>query len=262
MLLTAYGDEAGTHESSTKTVVALLVGSVQSWDSHRSEWAALLDKHGLDYLHAVDMLNRTRQYSGWDYDRIAEVLTAANNITERNVLFGVVATLTNDDFAMVYRKGKAPQRAQLDSKYGICFRYALSNVLSFLRGHHGEEHEIDVMMESGAKNGGAAKTIFDQIKKYGDDFTNAALRSSSIGDKKKFVGLQAADLIAYPAYKLETAFSVMTLDGAPDDVELVKTVRCPMVRASITAGVLEEHKNDLLILDQFDDHFKVVGRHR
>ena len=71
-------------------------------------------------------------------------------------------------------------------------------------------------------------------------------------------GLQAADLIAYQTYKIETAYSVSTLDAAVDDVETVKTVRCAIVRASITAGVPEEHKNDLLILEQFKEQFFIA----
>jgi hypothetical protein len=77
----------------------------------------------------------------------------------------------------------------------------------------------------------------------------------SVGDKKAFSGLQAADLIAYPTYKIETAYSVTALDLPVDDVLGVKLVRCPIIRASMTAGILQEHKEDLLILDQFQELF-------
>jgi hypothetical protein len=255
MILTAYGDEAGTHSTSKKTVLALLVASHQQWDAHHAEWTALLNRYGLDHLHAVDLFNRTKKFRGWAFEQIAELVTTANDITERNILFGVVSVLTNDDFVMAYRRGSKPRKISLDSKYGVCFRYALSNVISFLRGHHGEDHTLDVMMESGDPKIGASRNIFEQIRRVGDEFTGQLLRHITEGEKKKFTGLQAADLIAYPTYKIETAYSVTTLDGAPDDVEVVKTVRCPIVRASITAGVLEEHKNDLLILEQFKEQF-------
>jgi hypothetical protein len=78
----------------------------------------------------------------------------------------------------------------------------------------------------------------------------------SEGTEKAFTGLQAADLIAYPSYRIETAYSVTTLDAQVEDVGAVNLVRCPIVRASITAGALAEHKDDLLILDQFREQFR------
>jgi Protein of unknown function (DUF3800) len=256
MLLTAYGDEAGTHSSSKKTVIAMLVGSVEQWDAHHHDWTALLARYGLDHLHAVDLFNRKKAFSGWKLNDIAELVVTANDITERNILFGVVSVLTNDDYVMVYRDGHRPRKLGLDSKYGLCFRYGLSNIISFLRGHHGEDHTLDVMMEAGDPNIGASRTIFEQIKRVGDEYTANLLRSVSEGAKKAFTGLQAADLIAYPSYRIETAYSVTTLDAQVEDVGAVNLVRCPIVRASITAGALAEHKDDLLILDQFREQFR------
>ena len=238
-----------------KTVLAMLVASVQQWDTHHQEWMMLLNRYGLDHLHATDLFNRKKQFSRWSYNDIAELVTAANDITERNVLFGAVSVLTNDDYAVVYRRGQRPRKIGLDSKYGLCFRYCLSNIISFLRGHHGEDHILDVMMEDGDLNVGASRTIFDQIKQVGDTYTSNLLRSVSVGDKKAFSGLQAADLVAYPTDKIETAYSVTALDSPVDDVLGVKLVRCPIIRASMTAGILQEHKEDLLILDQFQELF-------
>jgi hypothetical protein len=255
MLLTAYGDEAGTHSSAKKTVIAMLVGSVQQWDAHHHDWTTLLQRYGLDHLHAADLFNRKKEFSDWKLADIEELVIAANDITERNILFGVASVLTNDDYLMVYRHGGRLGKIGLDSKYGLCFRYGLSNIISFLRGHHGEGHTLDVVMEAGDPNIGASRTIFEQIKKVGDEYTSSLLRTVSEGQKKAFTALQAADLIAYPTYKIETAYSVTTLDTRVEDVGAVKSVRCPIVRASITAGALAEHKNDLLILDQFREQF-------
>jgi uncharacterized protein DUF3800 len=258
MQLTAYGDEAGTHSSSKKTVIAMLVGSVQQWDAHHRDWTALLKRYRLDHLHAADLFNRKKAFSGWKPNDIAKLVVAANDITERNILFGVVSVLTNDDYVMVYRRGGRLRKIGLDSKYGLCFRYGLSNIISFLRGHHGEDHTLDVMMEAGDPNIGASRTIFAQIKNVGDEYTLNLLRTVSDGAKKAFTGLQAADLIAYPSYKIETAYSVTTLDARVEDVGAVKSVRCPILRASMTAGALAEHKEDLPILDQFREQFGVT----
>jgi hypothetical protein len=63
MLLTAYLDESGTHETSPVSVMAGYLGTADQWRAF--DWTAILQAAGPRYVHAVDLFKRTKQFKEW-----------------------------------------------------------------------------------------------------------------------------------------------------------------------------------------------------
>jgi hypothetical protein len=62
MLLFAYLDESGTHETSPISVMAGYLGTADQWRAFDADWIALVQGAGLSHVHAVDLFKRTKQF--------------------------------------------------------------------------------------------------------------------------------------------------------------------------------------------------------
>jgi hypothetical protein len=61
MILTTHLDESGTHDGSPIAIMAGYVGTASQWKHFEADWAALVAKAGVRYIHAVDLFKRTQQ---------------------------------------------------------------------------------------------------------------------------------------------------------------------------------------------------------
>lgn len=66
MLLTAYIDESGTHDSSDYMIMGGFVGRLGQWYAVDKVWKKLLKKYNLTHFHAVDMRHGNGEFRGWD----------------------------------------------------------------------------------------------------------------------------------------------------------------------------------------------------
>jgi hypothetical protein len=89
MDLIAYFDEAGTHASTRLTVMAGWVADVDRWRRFESEWARLLARNGISYVHGTDLMSGKGPFKGWSRDRRATLFRRnRRNVHERNAIRG------------------------------------------------------------------------------------------------------------------------------------------------------------------------------
>ncbi len=103
---------------------------------------------------------------------------------------GTVFTLNNSDFESQYRGNETPRRLRLDTKYGLAFRYCLTDLMleatRRLRTHKRfSEARMHVVLESGHPNGGDALRIFAEMQREMQGLGSSLLSSLTFADKRR-----------------------------------------------------------------------------
>jgi len=194
---TAYMDESGTHDGSESVTVAGFISLASMWVDFSAKWQLALNDFGLDYFHMTDFANRVGPYASWtERDRrlrLARLLT----IIAENTLGSVATSIPLKAFDDIFSR-----RAKLicGGAYGlasmVCFM-ALSDQLR----DQSIDGWINYVFETGAHGAGQITTLFNHNER--DPIMKADLRLWSLRfeNKRLFLPLQAADILAYELYK-------------------------------------------------------------
>ena len=210
MLLTAYLDESGTHETSPISVMAGYLGTADQWRALDGDWSALLQAAGLRHVHAVDLFKRTKQFRKWPADRVNALAVQLDGLIARHMQLGFSVIIRDDDYRKIYVEGARPRRSRLDSKYGVCFRACLAFAPSYIaselqlagEAQRAQETTINFVLEDGHRNVGDARRLFDLFKADALPEWQHFVGAFDVS-KKDSPGAQAADFLAYCVYRAE-----------------------------------------------------------
>jgi hypothetical protein len=139
--------------------------------------------------------------------------------------------------------------------YGLCFRWVAVWLTSLLEASLGaEKFELNFRLESGHKNAGDVRRVFDQFKK--DEKTSAMFRSLSFHEKETFCGLQGADYVAHTTWLVENRQNVETehLTDFPakasiKDARQILGRKSPVFRGHLSGSILQEIKSNIIAYD-------------
>jgi len=203
MKWTAYLDESGTHDSPIM-LMGGYVGNTEQWDAFNQDWQDLLKSSGIESCHGKDLEHGAKQFKGWPREKRESFRLNANEIVERTLAFGVTAIIRQNDYDSLYRSAPNPQRLREDTKYGVLFRASLLRIESTLAYDRAsaKDFTLDIVMEDGAKNKADAPRLFELAKREHLPGWEHLLGTLTFG-QKQIAGLQAADLLAYYASRLE-----------------------------------------------------------
>ena len=209
MIVTVYIDESGTHGSGV-TILGGWVGRLGQWATFDPKWVKLLKRNGLTYFHSRKMRGTKDEFRGWTRSRKFEFTQQAASLALKNLEFGFTISVVDDAYQDHYIAGHRPREIPLDSAYGLCFRYCLSLIPGFAKDAFGNRTlDINFILEAGHKNAGDALRIFDKVKHQRlpneeEQKIVKMLGTIAFDDKKKFPGLQVADVNAYSAFQHHT----------------------------------------------------------
>jgi hypothetical protein len=211
VIVTVYIDESGTHDGSPVMVLAGQVAKLGQWVDFDARWRRLLKREGVEYFHAKEFRSRSGPFAGWSPERSERFLRRAEKIISKFTFCGFTTVLDPRDYQQVYRAAKKPKRFKNDSKYGLCFRLVLLELPRLIqRSLNRDDLEINFVLELGDPGSGDAVVIFEDAKRDAPEELSRLLGVLSYGEKRIFPGLQAADLIAFGAFRRE--------QRSPDDV--------------------------------------------
>ncbi len=203
MILRAYVDESGTHNSAEHLLFAGVISSRLKWKSFDRAWNRALKEFGVSQFHATDYQKNRGQFN-WPArnDKLfGDQLLAAS---EKGINFGLTVRIDYKDYDEVYRADPLPKKQQLDSIYGLGFRVWLHRATEYITDLYrvGAQpvERLDVVLEQGHKNAGGARAAFIQLRKSGA--LEVPLGRFSFGDKS-MPGIGAADLIAHSSWNRE-----------------------------------------------------------
>jgi hypothetical protein len=140
----------------------------------------------------------------------------------------------------------------LDSMYGLCFRYCLSFVPRVVRTKLNDPSlRFNFIVEDGHENAGAAHEIVKRIKKLEIPGYSDCLGTATLGEKKEFPGLQAADGLAYGAWHHDEHMvdNLIDIASSPslDAARKRTALRAPLFRCHIDAETIIALKRDMIV---------------
>jgi Protein of unknown function (DUF3800) len=232
VIVTVYIDESGTHGSSV-TILGCWVGRLGQWAVFDRKWRRMLKRYGVTHFHSKDIKHTQDEFKGWSIIKKKELLGDAGNLGVKNLEFGFTILLKEEDYQKHYIAGHRPKEVQLDSRYGLCFRYCIGLVTNLaIQSFKCADLEISFVLEAGHPNFGDTERVFVRAKKSrleGEQFIVRTLKTLTVGNKEDFPGLQIADAIAYSAFQHVTRKPQQTVaigNGDPDKyMERAKTIQ-------------------------------------
>jgi len=196
IVLDGYFDESGTHKGSETIVVAGFLAHVDAWRAFESHWKAALREYGLSFFHMSDFAQRAKGYD-WPEDvrrdRLGNLISIINNHTLHSVGVGLPKKLFDSVFTGRVRK-------IVGGPYGFAAWLAILmtgrdlDELPFATG-------ASYVFEDGAPRKGELIAAYESLAKFRGGKAALHVLSLRFEDKKIFVPLQAADILAYELYK-------------------------------------------------------------
>lgn len=254
--LKAFVDEAGTHDGSAHTVMAGWVGYADRWAVFEDRWRELLLRNGLSHIHAIDLKAGRGQFKDktrWPEWRRRNVAELYAKLAMDHALFSLSVVLPNADYATHYigaDKKLRKHRAPIDSKYGVCLRVFMSALAEMVRRYAGDDAQVTIVLEAGHANGGAAQQILADMYDVIPDHARFISPNVVYALKQKSPGVQAADMLAYPAFVLEREGAADVSD-MPEFPENLPTQELANVRIPITVETLRDVKEGQIAMAGF-----------
>lgn len=164
MLHTLRLDESNTDGPAPDIVMAGFLGSAREWDLLLRRLHRLQREYGFTTFHATDFRKRKGEFRGWSQQKCDDLVGAMARAVRDELSEGLSCTLPYAQYVAEYRD-IPPQRGEMQlSQYGICFETCLARAVEIVRAR-GSRHRLNVELEKGHKNGGAARTIFSAMNK-------------------------------------------------------------------------------------------------
>lgn len=197
IVLDAYFDDSGTHDGSPVVSVAGYLGLPAQWISFETEWKSAIAEFGLNHFGMADYSNKAKPYCEWTeeqrYARFAKLMKICNAYA----LGSIGIAVATESFNRVM-SGKAKR---------ICGGpYGLAAIACFLRVAElvkslSSEAWIAYIFESGTVGAGEVLKVFQKNERDESQKHQLRLLSLRFENKRQFVPLQAADIVAYEMYR-------------------------------------------------------------
>jgi hypothetical protein len=197
-----YFDESGSHAGTPAFVVAGYLATSAQWLAFEERWIAALHDFGVDCFHMHELEHRSVKFKGWTTETAISLQSRLIEIINQTVMIGICCGLTVAD----YEAATPPQcHRNIRFAYLMCFYECLTGARLYMEERKPSE---------------PVRFIFDQNKEFSPmmhQVYNAARREwdypdwmgpLSFEDRRRFVPLQAADLLAYEMFKHMTHRSV------------------------------------------------------
>jgi hypothetical protein len=247
VIVTAYGDESGTHEESPVMMLAGFVSTLGRWNQFDDAWRRALKHAGLPgYFHATEH---------WNTEAGQKFAPIALKLQKKHLLFGYVIELDRESYDRYYIAGRRIKKPQLDTRYSLCFRFLLAFLLTRLpqmlcRG----DMKLNFLLEEGAAGSADSHRIIHLLRKQPETQEISQMLASaplSFGGKKRFPGLQVSDALSFGALKISPNDPQMI--DLPQDAPLaharqVVQFKPPIFHCRLDETLLSPHKTDIEML--------------
>jgi hypothetical protein len=200
-VLEAYFDESGSHEGSRVFAVGGIVARLEQMKLLAEAWKYMLGKNKISEFHSADLESRRGIYDGIGKERQQQIFKDAISVMgtwSRTAIAGLVVI---EDYEQAVPDW-AKQTAAFGNKYNFCFQMCLGSVMEWVE--HLDEampygDRIAFMFDQRERGQEITSTSYSQIKKFRD--VNDRMGALVFDSRKRFLPLQAADLVAYETYK-------------------------------------------------------------
>jgi hypothetical protein len=187
-------DESGVHDDSPVLTVAAYIGRPRQWQGWTKRWNVA--KRPVKVFHAVDCQNLVGEFKGWSAPQRDELVIRLLGVINTSDIPGVVIGIHMGEFrdAMV---GRDDLRVLFGSPYAACFHWVVQAIMN-IAAELGSSERIGFVHEFNDYRQEALDG-FSWIRANGNP--QGTLIGLQFADKKDYVPLQAADVLAYEGNK-------------------------------------------------------------
>jgi len=193
-------DESGIHDNSKIFVLAGFLAPEEVWLDFTEAWQKVLDAHGIKVFHATDcnaLEGEFRKFKQHREERDVFVVNLLKVISDRPRIEPFYAGVVLDDYEAVVRR-----YPDYEHPYYACMKWVFAEIGLLMEMAEVPTSEIVAsVFDRQKKFSEQALTLFDNMVEdktwsYGERFDSVAFAS-----KRRFKPLQAADALAYDAYR-------------------------------------------------------------
>jgi Protein of unknown function (DUF3800) len=204
VVLKAYFDDSGTHDQSKAVVWAGFMATSDEWALFEPPWAALRDREGLTRFHAADFQNGEGECKNpleWPAARREAVRADFRAIIASRKVIGLGAVVRADDWyalsdpALISRFGD-PINLALEH----CIQLALHWACAAAVQQTGRVEKVQFFFDLREP-----KMTEARIRDIGKRYESEWFEGLSFVQMRNILPLQAADMLAYETYRLETS---------------------------------------------------------
>jgi hypothetical protein len=202
-MIAAYYDDSGTDVKHPALVVGGCIATVENWAALQKEWSAILSEYEIEYFHMTDFDNRRKQFSKDKFREEDRIPLQSKLLAElKKRLQAIVAIATN-------KLEYAPWERHYNCKlYAFTVFECLSAVEDWANDVGYDGPIAYIFDQGGGSKELGGRGCLEQLKndiirdsRLKKRFHMKELESWSYGFMKSLNPLQAADVIAYEAWK-------------------------------------------------------------
>lgn len=218
-MLTGYFDESGTHEQASVTTVAGFISTPERWDRFEMAWKLVLKEFGLTAFHMNECAHFNGEYAQFKNDEPGRkfLLAALATVIQKTCLYGCAASVIRKDLDSINAGGHISFSFTFDSRvesskhivgsdrlstaYSLAAKACLALAGAWMK-QEKKDPPLDAVFEAGCD---FSKRFTRELEH--EEAPIGALNqfgAISFGTKQRFIGLQAADFLAYEQCKYFT----------------------------------------------------------
>ena len=202
-MISAYFDESGTHDGSAAVAFAGYSGHPDVWASFGECWASCLRKYGFSCFHMADYAARKSPFDRLDeQERVDLVASLIACINEHDIV-GTAVVLKRADWSVVMPGVSQSSRAN-DPYYMLMMR-AMVDILLYAAAR---KERVLFTFDRRQKVAELAGMLHDAMLQV-HPWLKAILSDQTVfASRQEYAPLQAADILAYEAYRRACNFSI------------------------------------------------------
>ena len=199
-VLQAWFDDSGRGKEEPTNPVFVLAGyaaSVETFKSFSDDWEDLLnEKPCLEYVKGKEAHDRIEQFQGWTEEARDKKIAKFISLIRDHKLIALSLAINYGAFNRLLRQPKAP----MNYPYGLAFSHVVAWLVYSAKTKKPEPETVELIFDNGVT--GRERNIRAAYKGIKEAFPPEDLKflfreQPRFEDDKKFVSLQAADLLAF-----------------------------------------------------------------
>lgn len=185
------------------------VSTAEKWEEFERRWKQVLAKYGISFFHMKEYAHRVGEFSSWPEERRISLMKELVVVIQDCVLYGVAVAISAKDY-----ESELPSELKkfLRDPYYLAVYSCLTQSLHYHMSNHADE-EIAFVWDEKSKVAAEMQRIYAAYKSADFIPRRELLGSLTFADDKKFVPLQAADLLAYEYRKYHEGWARRPMDG-------------------------------------------------
>jgi len=199
-MLEAYFDESGTHQGSLVTAIGGCVAREEQWAVFAPEWRQVLEDFKIPFFHSTDLANSRKQFVGWDDVKKCSLITELSRVMASYAKTAIAGLVVVNDYSTVPEWAR--KTAAFGNEYNFCFQMCVGLTMDWidrLNPPMPEGDQVAFTFDQLPKGEAITRDAYFHIKKFRDP--GDRMGALAFADSKRLLPLQAADFIAYEAYK-------------------------------------------------------------